>query len=310
MQQPLPPAPSSQLHNPPPATTAQPDPVPTLPDLARPYRGWYPRWWLLSAFLCGLLIGGSELTSKFICTGQTDQTVFCQFDTWTDPGRQTLVVLCIWLLFLTSWLLAHLLGVGTIEIYKFQRGPIASIFASISEFGPIYILTVIYGVLAFCYIVVIWYLGQYFNALAFSFASILVFVAISCFLYRQTPTERRTLVLGIGVIGICCIIMMFVFKRIQVTILVAEITSVVVCGVIFFRRRPLTAQPTPEEALAYAQANTITPAGVFTSLIHSWQRNSQATANNANQNPAQAAVPNQNPNPTQPLSNQATQPSP
>src|SRR6516162_8443164 len=84
--------------------TAQPDQLPPPPDLARPYRGWYPRWWFLSALLCGLLIGGSELASKFICTGQTEQTLFCQFDTWTDPGRQTLVVLAIWLLFLAGWL--------------------------------------------------------------------------------------------------------------------------------------------------------------------------------------------------------------
>jgi hypothetical protein len=283
-QQPMPPLLPQQTPNVPQTTTTEEVAEATqLPDLAEPYRGWYPRWWLLSALTCGALIGGLELASKFVCTGgEAEQTLLCQFETWTDPGRQTLIIGVVWLLFLLLWFPAHIFGVSYIEIYK-KRGPIANTFAVISEFGPIYILILIYGTLAFCYIVVIWYLGQYFNPIAFSLASLIIFVAISCFLYRQPPAQRRMSILGFAFMGAFCIAIMFAFKRIQIPILVTEIVAIVVCGVLFSRRQPPSTQLTPEERLAYAQSDLITPAGVWTSLLHSLRPNRQAVANNPNQ---------------------------
>src|SRR5438552_3563787 len=138
-QQPLPHA--TQMSSP---TAALPDPQQgqnagsNRLDISRPYRGWYPRWWLLSAFFSSLMIGIWALVGHFVCgPATTANALICQVQVWSD-WRICLPVVAIWVLFLLGWLIAFMLGTGPLEISKQKNNPITNFLRVVSDFQPIY----------------------------------------------------------------------------------------------------------------------------------------------------------------------------
>src|SRR6266540_2176197 len=116
-----------------------------VPDVTRRYRGWYPRWWFLSAIFCALLIGAQKLIEYLACTPHSS-ILLCQIDTWND-WRQEIVVGILWLIFLAGWFCSYIFGVGPIEITR-QRSPIMRMFKAISQVSTVSFLLLIYGAIA------------------------------------------------------------------------------------------------------------------------------------------------------------------
>ena len=181
-------------------------------DKIRQYSGWYPRWWLLSAIFCALLIGTLKLVEYWTCAPPT--ALLCQIDSWTD-WRQEVVIGIIWLIFLLGWRLAFILGVKPIEIAK-QRSPIAGFFREISQFEAIYFLLLTYGIIAFICIIAIC-ISNHFNPTIFAFASIVVFVANCSFFYKISLEERHSFIIAYAVLALICVGVMFLSGRFQLT---------------------------------------------------------------------------------------------
>src|SRR5579863_7826958 len=158
------------------------------PDPSAPYRGWYPRWWLLSAIFCSIFIALFTLFQPYICSLRASLTPLCQINTWND-WREYVVVAGIWALYLIGWLLGLLFGFSTIEVTQPHRSAIATALRSMSEFKTIYEPIYIVGTLAFFTIVVCWYFNWY-QPIFFAYSSIVVFVAVCCFMYRSDPLDR------------------------------------------------------------------------------------------------------------------------
>jgi hypothetical protein len=87
-----------------------------IPSPGRQRRGWYPRWWILSAFFCGFLIGLFYLiVPNSVCLKNASALPLCQLNSWND-WRQIVAVAAVWLIFLLGWLVAYTFGLGPIEI--------------------------------------------------------------------------------------------------------------------------------------------------------------------------------------------------
>jgi len=253
-----------------------------VPDAGAAKRGWFPRWWLLSALFCCVLVGFVAVLLPVICSARASKAFLCQVNTWTD-WQQGIIVGGIWLLFLIGWVIAHVFGVGTIEVSREYRGSIANILRTISEFETTYVLLYIYGVLAFWAIVIMWYLNR-FQSAAFALCSLIVFVGSSCFLYRHSPSDRRLYLIGAAILSLFCIAVMFWIGPVQQDILAAEILFVLIAVVSLFRRIPNPPAQNPVQALAAARARAITPGQVFMALLRSVIRNRVArNQNNPNQ---------------------------
>ncbi len=288
-------------------------------DPSAPYRGWYPRWWLLSAIVCSILIALFTTFQPFICSMKASLAPLCQINSWSD-WREYLVVAVIWLVFLIGWYIGLVFGFRTIEVTKPHRNGISSVLHAISEFKTIYGLLYILGTLAFFAIVVRWYLNWY-QSIVFAYCSIVVFVAVSCFMYRCDPDERRMYVSGTGIFAIMCAVIMLWIGPFQPVILTTEIIIAIVGISRLFRRPRQPAQSptlTPQQLLAMTNARAITPGAVSRALfIAIFRPNRNRVPGNPNQ-PAQAnqltqlAQPNQINQPTQPAQanqiNQPTQP--
>lgn len=196
-----------------------------------------------------------------------------------------MVIVSIWLVFALGWFVAYVFGLGPLEIPGKRGSGLATFFRAISDFGPIYIPLMIYGVLAFCSIVVTWFLG-YFQPVPFAIASIVVFVANCSFLYRRSQLERRGVLVGYAILALFGILLMVLLNRLQWFLFFMEIVIVFI-GVwalwSIFRLQPLSSrQLTPQEELDAAIARTISPRQVFMDLIRSIFRNQGRGNNPAN----------------------------
>ena len=254
---------------PPKATTPLPGQTqpaqPRKPDLSAPYRGWYPRWWLLSAIFCGIIIGLFTVFQPAICTARPSFGWVCQINTWND-WREFLVVAVIWAIFLVGWLLGFMFGVSTIEVTQPHRPFIAVALRAMSEFKTIYEPLYIMGTLAFFAIVVCWYRNWY-QSTVFGYCSIVVFVAVSCFMYRCKLEERRQYFVGAGFFAIICGIVMLLFGPVQPVILTIE-TIIAIVGIWrIFRRPQPPANLTAQQLLAAEHAQAIAPGAVFMALM-------------------------------------------
>ncbi|MHB8596820.1 MAG: hypothetical protein ACYDER_08415 [Ktedonobacteraceae bacterium] len=281
-----------------------------LLDPTAPYRGWYPRWWLLSAIFCSILIALFTIFQPFICSAKASLAPLCQINSWSD-WREYLVVAVIWLVFLTGWLVGLVFGFRAIEVTKPYRSGISSVLRAMSEFKTIYGLIYILGTLAFFAIVVRWYLNWY-QSIVFAYCSIVVFVAVSCFMYRCDPEERRMYISGTGFFALICAIIMLWIGPFQPVILTTEIIIAIMGISRLFRRPRQPAQSptlTPQQILAMTNARAITPGAVFMALFYAiFRRNrnlnqpTQPTQVNQPNQPTQPAQPNPANQPTQPLS--------
>lgn len=283
MQSPLPTAPLSVT------PSSQPDPQggqkPSRPpDPGQPYRGWYPRWWLLSALLCAVVIGLLRVLQPVICAGRLAQSQLCGINTWTD-WRQGLIVAAIWLMFLLGWLAAYVFGVGIIEIsQKHRRTPAVRVIRALSEFRALHVLLLIYGIVALCVIIVTWFLNV-FQPVGYALSCIVVFVGNSSFLYRREPGERRLLLVAYGVLAVVAMAVMLGSGLFQPIIFSTEVI-IFLAGIWFLFRRPQASSAatplTAEERLAQANAGASRPGNIFRDLLRSWFRNNP-NAGNANQ---------------------------
>ena len=234
------------------------------------YRGWYPRWWLLSALYCAVLIGLIRLLQSFMCVNQATASPFCQLDSWTD-WRQGMVVALVWLIFLLGWLLTYVFGVKPIE-FKQSRAPLPSFLKAISQFRAVYILLLIYAVVALCAIIVMWLLRA-FHPLTFALYSVIIFVANSHFFHRMEREGRLRYLLGYAILAIVCMIVMFIANLFQPVIFGAE-AIIVIAGfwsaVALFRSRNQQGQQQlpSDQALAAANERALNPGEVFRDLIY------------------------------------------
>lgn len=255
-----------------------------VPDVTRRYRGWYPRWWFLSAIFCALLIGALKLIEYLACTPHSS-ILLCQIDTWND-WRQEIVVSILWLIFLAGWFCSYIFGVGPIEITK-QHSPIMRMFKAISQVGPVSFLLLIYGAIAFVGIIISW-LTNHFNPTLFALASIIIFTANCNFLHRRLPEERRSFIIGYGVFALFCLAVMFLVSKFQLTIFIADLILIVtgLWSIVraFLRGNPAQNNPAatsadPQERLKAALDQSVAPAQVFRDLVHAlpWFRNRAQT---------------------------------
>jgi hypothetical protein len=191
----------------------------------------------------------------------------CQADKWPAWAQDLLLIPSIWLLFLLCWCVALVFGVSAIEIPgPRQKGPIARFFQSMSEFGPIRVIILIYGLVALLGIILMWY-QQAFDPVAFALASIIVFLAHCSFFQTLDPTERRMYLTGYGLAALGAIVIMFVFGRFQDAIFATELIIVLVGAWAFFFWRPQPAQQgTAQDQLNANLARTVTPVYVLRSI--------------------------------------------
>ena len=242
-----------------------------LPDPSARYRGWYPRWWLLSAFLCYILFGGAMLLRPVLCLGFFSTSVACQFSTWTDWQRQIVVVLFIWVVFLIGWLVSHILGVRYVELAQGERTAVGSAVRIISEFKIIYPPLYIYGMLAFAAIVVTW-ITNHFESVFFALASITIFVVNSCYLYTRQLEDRRMYMLGYAALAIAGIAALILIGPFQPVIFASMGVIILVSVFIFFWTRPAKSSGTAPPPLTAQNAATVTVGQVVRSLVRAMKR--------------------------------------
>lgn len=242
--------------------------------LLRARGGWYPRWWLLSALFCSVIIGaGMLLWSPVICPigPHLTRAPICVLPTWPFPIQVAL----IWLLFGILGFAAFVLGVGPIEVPRLQRHRIAIIFMSISQFGPLRWLLFIQGGIALLLILIMW-VFDHSPPVAFGILSIVVFLANSALLYHRSPDERRLYLIGYGVLALSSIILEIVLKRYitdwtlpppdEQPLLFTELVLIGVAIRAFFWRPQPNIQLTAQEALEQNIAGSSSPLYVLRSM--------------------------------------------
>ena len=234
------------------------------------FRGWYPRWWLLSAMFCGLLLGLLLLSQAIVCQGGQATALLCQVGNWTD-WRAGGSVVFVWVIFLLGWLVTYVNLVRPIE-FKNSHALLPRFFKSISQFRAVYSPLLIYAGMALFAIVFMQILKSV-HPLAFAFCTIVVFVANCQFFNRITPLQRRRYLLGYAILAFICIIVALIFQLTQPVILVSEVILVLVgvwAAVSLIRNdwdAVSTQQLTPEEQLAIANEKALEPGEVFRDLI-------------------------------------------
>lgn len=270
---------SSRRRSPPPGGTPSPGGTgsaggsgPTantvVADLPSQLRGWYPRWWLLSAigsYIFVLLVIGLRYGACAVV--QSDQGI-CRSDNPTSWQQQAMIVGAIWLLFLLGWLFSYAFGFGPLEVVK-QGDSLTRFLRSMTQFTPIYSLLLTYAGISLISIIVFWRLN-YFQPVAYALACIVIFVAISCLLHRTPPENRRSIIGGCIFLSVIGAVVMFYLGPTQPIILGTECLIVLVGGWMFFRPRrqsTATASTNPAQAFAASQVQGISPQGVFMSLL-------------------------------------------
>lgn len=269
-QQPMPSAPPAVATQPLAPTQRQLQPPPS-PDPGKGFRGWYPRWWLLSAFLCGALIGFVQLTQTLFC-GSPAVSPLCQFNSWTD-WRQGAIVGVVWLIFILGWFAFYTFGVVPIEIQR-ARDPLTSFLRAISQYRSVYALLLVFSFFALLVIFATWLLNL-FNALAFALLSLIIFVTNAHFLYRKPAEDRQRYMIAYGILAVGGAVIMVIARKPQ-PVLLASAAIIFLMGArsvwMLFRspdQSPPAQQLTPEERLAQVNAQALTSGEIFRALMRS-----------------------------------------
>lgn len=223
-----------------------------VPDVVGNRGGLYPRWWILSAFVTSILaIMVLLLGPHFPCSAAGN---LCHFTTW-NPVVQVLIV---WAAFILIWLLALILGVGSIEVPRREVSRPAEFVRSISEFDPLHPLLLIFGAIALCALVAMWVVDSA-TPFAFAFCSIVVFIANASHFFRHTGRQQRSYLIFYGVLALIALILTLLF-RLQSEMESYFLAEALLFGIgvwaIFWHPRParqLTAQEQREQSNAQAR---------------------------------------------------------
>jgi hypothetical protein len=233
-----------------------------VPNIIGNRGGWYPRWWVLSAFISSVLLLLLTLFGRFFACSATSVGL-CNVASW----HPVLQVAVIWAAFVLIWLLAFIFGVGTIEVPRRDRSSAAEFFRSLSEFGPLRFLLLLYGVIALWLLVVLWFLDRT-TPISFAFLSMVVFVANCSFFHGHSAVEQRRYLIGYGVIALFAFIMTALYRSQNVAespFLLAEGLLILSC-IVAVIRRPRQAQLTAQQLVNANINRAASPLYVLRSL--------------------------------------------
>lgn len=181
-----------------------------VPTIGRGRLGWYPRWWILAAFLCSIIIViGLLVWQPLLCPDQGNGTapaLICHITSWVSPVHVAL----IWLLLLACWFVAAL-GFNLVEVPRAERSTVGEILRSLSEFGPLHTMLLIQGGVALVIINIMWWLDNS-PPIAFTFLSIVVFLANCSLFQRMAPAARRLSLIGYGIVSLGCLVVEVLLK--------------------------------------------------------------------------------------------------
>jgi len=254
-------------NGPPPAVTATQPLNQNVPQNIARKRGWYPRWWILSAVFCAILVSAIWLLQRYVCDIRHSNALICHVDSWNQWWQQELVVLTLWVLFALGWLGAYCFGVGTVEVNEDKRGVLANIVKKLSDHGPIRNLLFLYGLALLFALVILWFLKYPMQPVGFAFVCIIIFIANCCFLYGQEPASQLQWLRGYGVTMVITIAMMFLFGIFQPLLFIAECFVLIVGFLAFFLRSPTVVGLSSEQQLQKDIEETISPTTAFMDLI-------------------------------------------
>jgi len=189
--------------------TAQPAAGRNIPDIIGPRGGWYPRWWIISAFFSSIVITIVILLwNTALCRPHgTTLPFICNYTNWPSVGQIPL----IWVLFLVLWYPIFSIGMKQVEIPGTKRSRFGNIVRSFSQFGPVDSLILLQGCIALSLIIVMWWLDLS-TPLSFAFLCILVFLANCSFFQRLFTEDRITFIRIYGLTALVGIIIDIFFK--------------------------------------------------------------------------------------------------
>lgn len=168
-------------------------------NVTAPYTGWYPRWWLLAAFCCSIIISlGQLLWQPVICSNDT--LPLCSF----VDRFSYLMILPMWLLFLAFWYGIFVVSVGHVEFPRRGRNTYGNFVRNISQFHSLSTLIIIQGFIAFVLLNVLWWINRT-TPLAFAMLTIVAFVGHCCLFYRLAVDIRR---LGFMIYGFVAVMLL------------------------------------------------------------------------------------------------------
>lgn len=164
-------------------------------DIGRNRRGWYPRWWILSALFINASVVVCYLCWWYIpCHAQDPNSLDVVGYVCTNVGHINwppwLQIVAIWLLFLLGWLVAYLFGMRPLERLDTRRGLMSKFLRAISNFHGLRMVLIVYGGLTSLFILFL-LLGRHLQPISFALGSIIVFVGICAFFYSPVPRQRR-----------------------------------------------------------------------------------------------------------------------
>ncbi|HTK12124.1 MAG TPA: hypothetical protein VL485_33440 [Ktedonobacteraceae bacterium] len=198
---------NAALQNPP-LVANQQNNAGALPIIAPNRRGWYPRWWLLAALTCSIVvIVLALLWTPVICKGLS-QPGICQFPDLFYP----LQVAIIWLFFLALWWPFMAFGIPLVEIPAGSENVIGEAARRMTEFGALRPMILIQGLIAFIIINVMWWLDKS-PPIAFALLGMIVFLAHCSETYHTRAENRRNYLIGYGVIALFLFVMQATLKR-------------------------------------------------------------------------------------------------
>ncbi|GHO81414.1 hypothetical protein KSD_91850 [Ktedonobacter sp. SOSP1-85] len=242
----------------------------SLRDIIRQYAGWYPRWWLLAAFLCTFTIVAGMLTwDGLLCPSariSSNDALICH----VPNVPYLLQILLIWLLFGLLWLLIFTFGFKLAELPTDQPGTLGRILHACTAFEPLYPALLAQGAISWLLINIMWWRDNS-PPIPFALLAISVFIA-HCSLFHHSPPARHRLYLS--TYGLLCLLLLLaevLFKRNfqahlgdEWLLLTIEILLVFVgIGAIFWRSQPT--RPTRHQLPASMNAS-ISPLTVLSSL--------------------------------------------
>ncbi len=180
-----------------------------IPDIVGPRGGWYPRWWLLSAFLSSIVVMLLILLWNVMLCRQTGgvQPPVCNYTRLPSVVQ----VPAIWIIFLGFWLLTLSIGIKQVELPASKRSSFGNVLRSFSQFGPVRALLIVQGCIALLLIIVMWWRDQS-TPLSFAFLCIIVFLAHCSFSQQLIPEDRRTGLLVYAFLALCGFFAEWIFK--------------------------------------------------------------------------------------------------
>ena len=159
--------------------------VPMPLNVTTPYRGWYPRWWLLSAFCCSIIVAlGAVLWRPVMCRDET--ALLCGI----VDRASFIMIIPIWLLFLGLWYGIFAFSIGPVEFTQRGSSNFGSFVRTASQFRSRRVFIVLQGLLAFVLVNVLWWLNRT-TPLAFAMLTIVAFVGHCCFFHQLEVNQRR-----------------------------------------------------------------------------------------------------------------------